>query len=68
MQTAIGTDSATVRATAINSNSASFFIEEEQSQDTELSYRPGDSVGVLAIENGELIAGPPLLRVIVFPI
>ena len=56
MQTQNGGDTATVRSTAISNNSVSFFLEEERSRDPELAHFTAETVGILAIENGALIA------------
>lgn len=56
MQTVNDTDPATVRRTSLSGSNASFIIEEEQSNDTELNRSTGEIVGILAIDNGDLIA------------
>lgn len=54
MQSNNSADTATVRSIAVTANSATFFIQEEQSQDVELVHTPGEIIGVLAIDNGML--------------
>ncbi|MDA8564322.1 M60 family metallopeptidase, partial [Mariniblastus sp.] len=58
MQTFNDSETATVRNASFGSfTNTSFFVQEEQSSDTELNRVAGESVGVLAIDNGDLIAG-----------
>ena len=56
MQTSNGGDTSTIRSTAHNSSSTSFFVQEEQSGDPELAHFSAETVGLLAIENGTLVA------------
>ena len=57
MQTFNDPDTATVRRTSLSPSDANVLVEEEQSSDAEQSRIAGESVGVLAIDNGDLIAG-----------
>lgn len=54
MQTFDGSDPATVRYRTLDADSASIFIEEEESQDNEVGHTT-ENVGFFAIEPGDLI-------------
>ena len=57
MQTYDGTDTASVRGTAVTNSTASFFVEEETSADAELIHTT-EVVGYVALPTGQLFGGP----------
>ncbi|MEM7456484.1 MAG: G8 domain-containing protein [Planctomycetota bacterium] len=59
MQTRLGGDTATIRHRSSTATSVTLFVEEERSANNEVQHLR-ESVGVLAIEPGVLIAGNPL--------
>ncbi|TWU57095.1 Dockerin type I repeat protein [Rubripirellula tenax] len=56
MQTINGTDPSTVGLTALSNTTATIFINEEQSGDTEVAHWSAEVVGGLAIEPGGIFA------------
>ena len=55
VQSFVNGDAVNVRYTSLDSDGGFLFVEEEQSSDTELGHG-GESVGVLAIKEGQIVA------------